>query len=324
MSGKQEFLYIKVLSSLSFLIGNEWCPKILTCDFEEAMSTAVKKVFPNTKVVGCYFHLKQAIYKKLGGGQGNLNFSDEQRALILRYIGLLNICEIEDTELVIDFICSKFRDKYLSKDPFAVDNDQMEIQLDAFVKYYHQTWHRRKELWNISRFRNPTLVQTNVDKEHWQKTVEDDDDEVLRGRTNNSAENLNRRGNAMFGVHPKMVDFVACLRQEFEHFEGLMSQAQVNWSKDRPRFVVPKVPDEFQIYVNAGGAVRADKGTKRLVTEAFKTPKVQQKQIQRLKEQPPTQRKSPRVQQKNIRYNEYADEYEENDQYMGDPDDALD
>ena len=47
--------------NLTFLIN----PKLVLLDFEKAAISAVKEVFPDCQVIGCYFHFIQALWKNI-------------------------------------------------------------------------------------------------------------------------------------------------------------------------------------------------------------------------------------------------------------------
>jgi hypothetical protein len=47
------------------LLGENVKALTITTDFEKALLKAVKKVFPNAEYIGCQFHFKQAVRRKL-------------------------------------------------------------------------------------------------------------------------------------------------------------------------------------------------------------------------------------------------------------------
>lgn len=65
MSSKHEYLYSVVLHEIIFLLEFKWMPKFITCDFEIALIKALKYEFPESCIIGCYFHLKKAMKRKL-------------------------------------------------------------------------------------------------------------------------------------------------------------------------------------------------------------------------------------------------------------------
>ena len=69
MSGKNEFIYNKVLSDVKEILSennislNE-IPKNIMCDFEASLIKSVKNNFPNSKIDGCYFHFVKLLWSK--------------------------------------------------------------------------------------------------------------------------------------------------------------------------------------------------------------------------------------------------------------------
>ena len=42
-----------------------WQPKTTIIDFEQAVNKIIRELFPQSKVIGCLLHLKQAWYRKI-------------------------------------------------------------------------------------------------------------------------------------------------------------------------------------------------------------------------------------------------------------------
>ncbi|KAF0985427.1 hypothetical protein HZS_6368 [Henneguya salminicola] len=63
-----------------------WMTRTITTDFEKALISAVKQEFAESRILGCYFHLKQALQRKL---KKKLNFS--QSSPHTRFLLLSNI-----------------------------------------------------------------------------------------------------------------------------------------------------------------------------------------------------------------------------------------
>jgi len=55
---KALFIYIKSIEPT-------WQPTTVMTDFERASINAVHSVFPTTRIVGCWFHLSQCIWRKI-------------------------------------------------------------------------------------------------------------------------------------------------------------------------------------------------------------------------------------------------------------------
>lgn len=73
---KQSSYYILFKMIMSQL--NEWKPVKIHCDFEKASMNAVKDLFPNLIVKGCFYHWTKNVWKK-GRKLGFTNTKSEQR-----------------------------------------------------------------------------------------------------------------------------------------------------------------------------------------------------------------------------------------------------
>ena len=48
-------------------LGGKFDPETIGVDFEQAFINALRECFPNAKIIGCLFHWKQAIRRKMIG-----------------------------------------------------------------------------------------------------------------------------------------------------------------------------------------------------------------------------------------------------------------
>ena len=68
LKNKKKTIYTKAfgrLKSSAFELNYILDPKIVLLDFEKAAISAIQEVFPTCKVLGCYFHFIQAIWKNI-------------------------------------------------------------------------------------------------------------------------------------------------------------------------------------------------------------------------------------------------------------------
>ncbi len=61
---KEESEYDKCFSEISKAIKRH--PRLIVSDFEKAILNSLAKYFPNSRVAGCYFHLTQNLWRKMG------------------------------------------------------------------------------------------------------------------------------------------------------------------------------------------------------------------------------------------------------------------
>jgi MULE transposase domain len=65
MTCKATGLYIEVFRRLRALFQLD--PTMINTDFEAALTKALKEVFPNAKIHGCFFHFAQAVFRAIMG-----------------------------------------------------------------------------------------------------------------------------------------------------------------------------------------------------------------------------------------------------------------
>ena len=65
MTNKTQKMYRNALEWIFKLSRRRANPKTITCDFEQALLGAINGIFPYSKIIGCLFHWKQAIRRKL-------------------------------------------------------------------------------------------------------------------------------------------------------------------------------------------------------------------------------------------------------------------
>ena len=59
------YMFFKMLSDVVTNFGEfEWKLQYITLDFEAGLINAVQKVFPEVRLIGCLFHLKQALWRE--------------------------------------------------------------------------------------------------------------------------------------------------------------------------------------------------------------------------------------------------------------------
>lgn len=197
-----------------------------TCDFEKGIINALKDQFKKP-IVGCEFHWKQAIRRKLL----ELNVTREKISELVDAKGLLNILmtviPISDIEKKgIPYIRANFNEGL------------EEPKFDAFWNYFINTWMTQynPEDWNIHRGRNNDL------------SVE----EVLN-RTNNPLERFNKKLNGIFPAkHPTMVQYVTGIRrmsQEYAVELGHIRRGHTRPPKHQ-NVTTHDIPDDYDAFMS--------------------------------------------------------------------------
>ncbi|KAF1742378.1 hypothetical protein MXB_5247 [Myxobolus squamalis] len=64
-SWKNRIIYFKVLHILNILLDYAWMPSFEICNVEKTLINAFRNKFKETRLVRCYFHLRQALQPKM-------------------------------------------------------------------------------------------------------------------------------------------------------------------------------------------------------------------------------------------------------------------
>ena len=184
LQSKAEIVYYYAIQQA--ICGSKWKMEALsyTCDFEQSLMKACKTQYPEGILIGCFFHFKQAIRRKL------IKFNipmDVVHDLMKPggLIELLTVIPIEEIERFgIPFIRATF------------DETGQVTKFNAFWKYFCNTWLKKysPHSWNIHAIVNTDRMDAAL---------------ILINRTNNALERFNRKlGDAFSRAHPNMVQFV--------------------------------------------------------------------------------------------------------------------
>ena len=212
MSSKNETMYWLLLQDIASILDWRWRPEIIVTDFEKSLVAAVKAQFPETRLVGCFFHFKQAIIRKLTVKFG---FIRREASDIAGKFDFLTVLPNSDIQRGISYL-----------------QDLPEMQTIAhkeFFDYFHKTWMEKygPEMWNISDLTTKTLVT----------------------RTNNPLERYNRRLNELFlAAHPTLARFVSIIRSEEADYSNLIRgirSGSTSNSISREGYSFPEIPVDF-------------------------------------------------------------------------------
>lgn len=159
MSHKTEELYsmaFQCLKQVALNIGNFVLePKIIMCDFEQAMRKSITKLFPQINLSGCYFHFVKALYDKLTKlGLRKKTYKPKCQVLI-SYIQLLSHCPQDARETLFAELEAKFKNE--------------DKKFSQFFKYFRKNW-----------LKNPFMDELY--------TALETDDDIKFIRTNNPCE----------------------------------------------------------------------------------------------------------------------------------------
>jgi hypothetical protein len=187
-TGKTAQVYDHVFNNLFIASKRKLDPAHIVCDFEFAMIKSVQAEFPDSHIVGCLFHFKQALRRKmlkLKISEPEVNLAMREgcidRLTTMRRLDI-NLRGIHEVRSTIKRDCSSRGISY------ARENWK------KFWKYFKKTWLHKFEpaWWNINGVR-----------------------EDIVNRTNNPLERYNRTLNTHFnGGHPDVTRFISVIEQE--------------------------------------------------------------------------------------------------------------
>ena len=108
LEGKSEHVYKAALKQI-LLEQESFTPGEIHCDFERGLINAIQCVFPKSPIVGCLFHFKQAIHRKLK----ELAISSEEIVFFMRP-GMLDILTLIPPEEIVTFGIPYVRSGFIS------------------------------------------------------------------------------------------------------------------------------------------------------------------------------------------------------------------
>ncbi|ETN03634.1 hypothetical protein PPTG_23761 [Phytophthora nicotianae INRA-310] len=220
VNSKSQETYWRVLEQLIMASDRLLEPRDVTCDFELALINAVIEQFPTANIVGCHFHWKQALRRKMI----ELKIPKEQIADAMKS-GKLDVLTVIPAEEVLD--------KGLRYVRSIIDETETKTKWTAFWKYFVRTWTKRFDmsLWNVSQMRRNNVSMTN--------------------RTNNPLEKYNRDFAARIGApHPSILVFIEAAKKEAHSYVKLLDDIK-HGRQSAPahaRSVNVEVPGEYTAF----------------------------------------------------------------------------
>lgn len=127
-SSKTTKVYCDILSKL-LEINNRLSPKYVVCDFELAFHKAMLSVFPQVKIVGCFFHFCQHVYDKIRkSGLQQIYNTNSKVALQLKMVSCLAF--VPEDDVIHGY-------EKLIESPYFQEN---EGSLSPLLDYMEDTW----------------------------------------------------------------------------------------------------------------------------------------------------------------------------------------
>ncbi|GMF47660.1 unnamed protein product [Phytophthora fragariaefolia] len=190
-------------------------PAEIVCDFEAALMNALQIQFPNAIVLGCLFHMKQALRRAV-----KRYAIPEDECLIVMAPGVL------DTLTVLNHAKVKEGMKWVRR--------EIKQRCRATnVVYSVEKW---REFWSY--FEHTWLVQCNI--EVWNVFGLDNE---LVARANNPLERFNSEWNSRFPTpHPSMATFVTGIKTISQEYVRLVADLLPGRARRIPPEVI-QLPD---------------------------------------------------------------------------------
>jgi hypothetical protein len=224
LQSKLEEAYLHALHFAITASGRKFMAKTMMSDFELNIMAACKWDFPEALQMGCIFHWKQALRRKLL----ELRLPKQLISAFLGPAGLINILTVVPLEEIeskaIPYIRANF------------DEGPHVAKFDIFYNYILKTWMKRYDpkLWNLHH------IHTNYSEE-----------DILINRTNNPIERFNRTMNEHFPTpHPTVVNFVQTINEIANGYVTLLHN--IKKRKTQPPVhspvPIPCVPEDYSCF----------------------------------------------------------------------------
>jgi len=167
LQDKSERSYTRVFQKL-FDLKSTLNPLSVMCDFEKASHNAVARVFPNTQLVGCLFHLGQCLWRKVQ----EFHLADHYRTnedirMRVKMLLALSFVPVDDVLTAFDSLA-----------------DNSPPEMNTLVEYWEDTYvgpqrrHRRADprfaisMWNVRERTTLGLPRTNNSVEAWHRAFQ--------------------------------------------------------------------------------------------------------------------------------------------------------
>ncbi|KUF91609.1 Hematopoietic prostaglandin D synthase [Phytophthora nicotianae] len=194
-------------------------PRYVMCDFELGLVNAVRQQFAGVPIVGCLFHWKQALRRKLI----DLRIPKETVSHVMAS-GAIDVL----TVIPIDEIAEKGIPSVRSR----VDESGHRVKWDTFWRYFKRTWMRTYDpaLWNVN------AISETMD---------------IVNRTNNALERFNRDLNESFSsAHPNLLPFMAVIKQKSKDHVELIEDIRHHRQEAPPHgnLITVEIPAAYRAF----------------------------------------------------------------------------
>jgi hypothetical protein len=224
-TSKSESIYDDILHLICRDTGKKLNPAEVVCDFEFSLISSVQQQFPNADVVGCFFHFKQVLRRRMK----NERITEVEISIAMEP-GVLDILTVIDPDLVdpkgLAWVKADIKRRCVVKGCVY-----SRVEWRSFWAYFRRTWLERYFIneWNVFGIADTVVA-----------------------RTNNPLERFNREMNAAFKPHPNLRQLVATIARMSTAYAR--KQASITRGLRRkkvrpPRIVLPSPPNLSAFHV---------------------------------------------------------------------------
>lgn len=231
-TSKSSDTYWNSLQFVSNACGVKLKPKEVVCDFERALITAVGDWFDGVRIIGCLFHFKQAVRRRMK--KERLPEPEVKIAMERGVLDVLTVLEHERIPQGIKWVKKKIRDRCEEE-----GHAYSRVKWNSFWRYFQRTWIDMfpPKFWNIHDVLHSAVA-----------------------RTNNALERCNRKLNDAFPTpHPSLPRFIQTIEEVSRQYVNLRNDTAAGRSRtpQRERFVAPKAPSDAELEACASSAAES-------------------------------------------------------------------
>jgi hypothetical protein len=227
-------------------------------DFEAAMIKVLKSRFPGVELIGCFFHFRKALWRKLQDlGLTSFYNSNPQFQMWINMVAALSYVPVDQVAEYYDSVILQIlaeHEQQAEEDSSTDDEEEQGeeeeeedkdeevkeeeqdggswtysmVEIRSFVEYLEKTWLGKKI--QVSTRNSVTVTQKKplFPVQLWSqfRLVSTEEEAGAPGGTNNMMESYNRTLNKLLGANPNIWTAISCfIKQEAETRHTLVSNA---------------------------------------------------------------------------------------------------
>ncbi|CAG5077572.1 Protein of unknown function [Cotesia congregata] len=152
MTSKTTAAYTAVLNHFSQVFAPHINPSSVSVDFEEGLSSAIDAIFPNAKIIRCYFHFLNASMRNLKKKKRNEIYGAIKRLARKKLMGIPLLPQ-EHMVLAFNWLLTN-------------TVDDVKEQFTDFIKYFEGWWIKRVTPIKLSVFLTEKVTNNEIEAYH--------------------------------------------------------------------------------------------------------------------------------------------------------------